>query len=101
MPDPSVVPGGVLVDVLAVRVPSYTRQVLNGDLGYDLPVPLVPGPTCIGRVVAVAEDVFGIEVGGVVLCNSLYSSAEVLGSPDEILIGWTGTGTAVRCFEQD
>jgi alcohol dehydrogenase len=92
--DREVMPGGVLVDVLAVRVPSYTREVLNGELGYDLPVPLVPGPTCIGRVREVADDVFGVQAGEVVLCNSLYSSGEVVGSPDEILIGWTGTGSA-------
>ncbi|MFD2417721.1 zinc-binding dehydrogenase [Amycolatopsis pigmentata] len=91
--DRKVLPGGVLVDVLAVRVPSYTRDVLTGELGYDLPTPLVPGPTCIGRVRDVADDVFGVAVGEVVLCNSLYSSGEVLGSPDEILIGWTGTGS--------
>jgi threonine dehydrogenase-like Zn-dependent dehydrogenase len=92
--DREVMHGGVLVDVLAVRVPSYTRQVLTGELGYDLPAPLVPGPACIGRVRAVAGDVFGVAAGEVVLCNSLYSSADVAGSPDEILIGWTGTGSA-------
>src|SRR5882757_3691768 len=92
--DREVIPGGVLVDVVAVRVPSYTRQVLTGELGYDLPAPLVPGPTCIGRVRAVADDVFGVGVGEMALCNSLYSSGEVVGSPDEILIGWTGTGSA-------
>src|SRR5205823_754645 len=86
-------PGGVLVDVIAVRVPSYTRGVLTGELGYDLPVPLIPGPACIGRIRAVADDVFGLRPEDVVLCNSLYSSNDVIGSPDEILIGWTGTGT--------
>ncbi|MEO3872629.1 zinc-binding dehydrogenase [Nonomuraea sp. B12E4] len=93
VPDPVARPGGVVVDVLAVRVPSYTRQVLDGSLGYDLPTPLVPGPTCVGRVRGVAEDVFGHQVGDLVLCNSLYSSGDAVGSPDEILIGWTGTGT--------
>jgi NADPH:quinone reductase-like Zn-dependent oxidoreductase len=91
--DPEPLPGGVLVDVLAVRVPSYTRRVLTGELGYDLPAPLVPGPTCVGRVRTVADDVYGVRPGEVVLCNSLYSSADAVDSPDEILIGWTGTGT--------
>jgi alcohol dehydrogenase len=91
--DAKLLPGGVLIDVVAVRVPSYTREVLTGELGYDLPVPLVPGPTCVGRIRAVADDVFGLRVGDVALCNSLYSSGDVVGSPDEILIGWTGTGT--------
>ena len=94
LPDQEVMAGGVLIDVVAVRVPSYTRQVLTGELGYDLPTPLVPGPTCIGRVRELADEVFGVQVGDVVLCNSLYSSGDVVGSPDEILIGWTGTGSA-------
>ncbi|WP_345612148.1 zinc-binding dehydrogenase [Pseudonocardia adelaidensis] len=94
VPDPQVRPGGVVVDVVAVRVPSYTRQVLDGELGYDLPTPLVPGPTCVGRVRAVGEDVFAHRPGDVVLCNSLHSSGDAVGSPDEILIGWTGTGSA-------
>jgi threonine dehydrogenase-like Zn-dependent dehydrogenase len=91
--DAKLLSGGVLVDVMAVRVPSYTREVLSGELGYDLPVPLVPGPACIGRIRAVSDDVFGLQAGDVALCNSLYSSGDVVGSPDEILIGWTGTGT--------
>jgi len=94
LPDQEVMAGGVLIDVVAVRVPSYTRQVLTGALGYDLPTPLVPGPTCIGRVRELADDVFGVQVGDVVLCNSLYSSDDVVSSPDEILIGWTGNGSA-------
>lgn len=94
LPDQEVMAGGVLIDVVAVRVPSYTRQVLTGALGYDLPTPLVPGLTCIGRVRELADDVFGVQVGDVVLCNSLYSSDDVVGSPDEILIGWTGNGSA-------
>ena len=50
VPDPVVTPSGVVVRVLAVRVPSYTRRVFDGTLGYDLPTPLIPGPTCIGQV---------------------------------------------------
>ncbi|MEC3919172.1 hypothetical protein [Nocardia sp. CDC160] len=62
MADPPVLPGGVLMEVLAARVPFYTRQVLTGELGYDLLAPLIPGPTCIGRAIALAEDVFGFEI---------------------------------------
>lgn len=62
-------------------------------MDYDLPTPLIPGPTCIGQVEAVAEDVFHLKVGQVVLCNSFYSSGDTSRSPDEILIGWTGSRT--------
>lgn len=93
VPDPVVRPGGVVVRVLAVRVPSYTRSVFGGALGYDLPTPLIPGPACVGQVEAVGEDVFDIAIDDVVLCNSLLSSGDLTRSPDEILIGWTGTGS--------
>ncbi len=93
VPDPVVTPGGVVVRVLAVRVPSYTRKVFDGTLGYDLPTPFIPGPTCIGQVACVGDDVFDIAVGDVVLCNSYLSLGDFAGSPDEILIGWTGSGS--------
>src|SRR3954471_5541610 len=90
--DPRLRAAGVVVDVLAVRIPSYTREVFSGELAYDLPVPLVPGPTCVGVVDQVAEDVFHLNRGDVVLCNSFYSSGDADGA-DDILIGWTGNGT--------
>jgi len=93
-PEPKPSPDGVVVSVRAVRVPSYTRQVVDGTLGYDLPTPLIPGPACIGRIEQTGSNVFGVEVGQWVLCNSLLSSGDVSGSSDEILIGWTGNGTA-------
>ena len=93
VPDPVVTPSGVVVRVLAVRVPSYTRRVFDGTLGYDFPTPLIPGPTCIGQVECVGQDVFDIAVGDVVLCNSFLSSGDLARSPDEILIAWTGTGS--------
>jgi threonine dehydrogenase-like Zn-dependent dehydrogenase len=93
VPDPIVNPAGAVVRVLAVRVPSYTRGVFDGTLGYDLLTPLIPGPTCVGQVVRVGDDVFDVAVGDVVLCNSLFSSGDIGGVPDEILIAWTGTGS--------
>lgn len=89
LPEPVAVPGGVVVRVLAVRVPSYTRNVFDGSLKYDLPTPLIPGPACVGRVEAVGEDVFDISAGDVVLCTS----GDLVRPSEEILIGWTGTGS--------
>ena len=93
VPDPVPAPAGVVVRVLAVRVPSYTRKVFDGSLGYDLPTPLIPGPACIGRVEQVGEDVFDMAAGDVVLCNSLLSSGDLTRSAEDILIGWTGNGS--------
>ena len=92
-PDPELRPGAVVVDVLSVRVPANTRDVMAGKPPYDLPVPLIPGPACIGRIRKVGADVFDLEPGQIALCNSLLTSGEIDGSADEILIGWTGNGT--------
>jgi alcohol dehydrogenase len=93
-PAPRASSDGVVVSVRAVRVPSYTRQVMDGTLGYDLPTPVIPGPACIGRVEQVGANVFNLKVGEWVLCNTHFSSGDVTGSADEILIGWSGNRTA-------
>jgi NADPH:quinone reductase-like Zn-dependent oxidoreductase len=93
VPDPQPVAGGVVVRVVAVRIPSYTEDVFTGALAYDLPTPLVPGPACIGQIEAVADDVFHLHRGDLVLCNSFYSSGDASGQADDILIGWTGNRT--------
>src|ERR1700754_1290506 len=87
VPEPKVRPGGGVIDVLAAPVPAYTREVTGGSRGYVPPTPLVLGPTCIGRVTGKAGDVFGVEVGNVVMNSSLLTAGE-----DEILVGWTGVG---------
>jgi alcohol dehydrogenase len=92
-PEPVAAASGVVVTVIAVRVPSYTRGVFDGSLGYDLPMPFIPGPTCIGRIESVGEDVFDLLPGQTALCNSLLSSGELGGDVDDILIGWTGAGS--------
>ena len=91
--DPAASASGVIVRVLAVRVPNYTRKIFDGSLKYDIHPPFVPGPTCVGQVESVGEDVFDVKIGDVVLCNSLLSSGDIAGSPDEILIAWTGSGS--------
>src|SRR3954468_10080486 len=41
--------GGVIVEVLSAHLPAYTKMVVQGNRG-GLPVPLILGPSCIGRV---------------------------------------------------
>lgn len=83
----------MVVEVLCVRVPANTADVLKGKPPYLLPVPFSPGPACIGRVLKVGDDVLNIESGEVMLCNSLLSLRAADGQSDDILIGWTGNGT--------
>jgi alcohol dehydrogenase len=87
VPEPTLQGGGVLVEVLAAHVPAYTNAVVRGNRG-GLPVPLVLGPSCVGRVLAVAPDVFHVEPGDIVLDTALLDA----GGGDEILVGWVGLG---------
>lgn len=76
--------------VLSTRVASYTAQVIAGELNYLMPTPFTPGPGAIAQVEAVAEEVFSVEPGQIVFCDSHLSSNNLSGPSDEILIGWTG-----------
>jgi len=87
VPAPALQGGGVLVEVLAAHVPAYTKAVVRGNRG-SLPVPLILGPSCVGRVIDVAPDVFGVAPGDVVLDTALLDA----GGGDEILVGWVGLG---------
>ncbi|QWF84705.1 L-threonine 3-dehydrogenase [Amycolatopsis sp. CA-230715] len=90
MAEPSPRGGGAVIEVLAAYVPAYTEVVARGERG-PVPTPLVLGPGCVGRVVSVADDVFNVEPGDVVLDLALLTSGESE-DPEEILIGWTGVG---------
>jgi len=87
VPEPTLKGGGVLVEVLAAHLPAYTKAVVQGNRG-GLPVLLTLGPSCFGRVLDVAPDVFHVEPGDLVLDTALLDA----GGGDEILVGWVGLG---------
>lgn len=88
--EPSVRGGGVVVEVLAVHVPAYTGALLSGIRG-SVPTPLVLGTGGICRVLSVADDVFGVSPGDVVVNLGLLGSGDAA-DPRELIIGWTGIG---------
>lgn len=88
--EPSVTGGGVVVEVLAAHVPAYTGALTTGGRGM-LETPLVLGPSCVGRVEAVAGDVFNVAPGDVVLDTGLLRTGDEA-SPQELIVGWTGIG---------
>ncbi|MBW4625748.1 MAG: zinc-binding alcohol dehydrogenase family protein [Brasilonema octagenarum HA4186-MV1] len=95
VPEPVLRSGGAIVRVLRAPILSFAGQVFSGELGYMLPpLPFTPGPSAIGVVEAVADDVFGLQVGQKVFCDPLISSQTQGGQPDSILIGWTGLAAA-------
>ncbi|WP_426513243.1 zinc-binding dehydrogenase [Dactylosporangium sp. McL0621] len=87
IPPPALQGGGVIVEVLAAHLPGYTRMVVTGNRG-ALPVPLILGPSCVGRVTEVAADVFHVAPGDIVVDTALLDA----GDGDEILVGWVGLG---------
>ena len=90
VPDPEVRAGAAVIDVLAVQIPAYTSVITTGLRG-SVPTPLILGTGGVGRVSAVAEDVFGLQTGDVVLNAGLLRSGDVA-DPQEFLLSWTGIG---------
>ena len=88
--DPTLRPGAAMVDVLAAHIPAYTGVLVAGGRG-GFPTPIVLGTGGIGRVTEVADDVFAVRPGDVVVVNGLFRSGRV-SEPEEVLLGWTGIG---------
>lgn len=88
--EPSLRGGGVVIEVVAAHIPAYTGVLLTGVRG-AVPTPLVLGSGGIGRVLAVADDVFNVAPGDVVANLSLLGSGDPT-DPQEVIVGWTGVG---------
>lgn len=88
--EPELKGGGAVLSVLAAHVPGYTRALTTGGRGM-LATPLVLGPGCVGRVESVADDVFHISPGDIVLDTGLLGSGDAA-DPQELIVGWTGIG---------
>ena len=90
VPEPKLRSGGVIVKILSSHVPNFMSGIISGALNYYvLPLPFTPGAGAIGIVEAVADDVFGLEVGQKVFCDINMSSKTIGTPPDNILIGIT------------
>jgi alcohol dehydrogenase len=94
LPDPVLGTGEVIVDVVAVGVTSYTRDVFSGARNYMLELPVVPGPGGIGRVRTTGPDATRLQVGDWVFCDPTIRSRDDAANPDMILQGWTYRGAA-------
>lgn len=90
VPDPRVRSGGVVLRMLAVQVPAYTRVLVEGGRG-GIATPTVLGIGGIGIVEEVADDVTTVRPGETALCTGFLRSGRVA-EPEEVLLGWTGIG---------
>ncbi|MDF5730533.1 MAG: zinc-binding dehydrogenase [Rhizonema sp. PD38] len=90
VPEPALKPGGAIVRVLASHVPNFMSGIVSGKLDYYvMPLPFIPGPGAIAVVEAVADDVFGLEVGQKVFCDINMATKSNNAPPEKILIGIT------------
>lgn len=92
VPDPVPGTGEVLVDVVAAPVLPYTDEVLSGDRGYLLTLPVTIGIGAVGRVRAVGPDSTRLAVGDWVLCDPTLRSRDDALTPDIMLQGWSARG---------
>jgi alcohol dehydrogenase len=88
--EPILKPGGAIVSILASHVPNFMNGIVSGTLDYYvMPLPFIPGPSAIGVVEAVADDVFGLNVGQKVFCDINMATKTNGAEPEKILIGIT------------
>lgn len=93
--EPTLRPSGVIVRILKTFIPSFTAQVLSGELNYQVPpLPFTPGTSAIGIIETVADDVSSLERGQMVFCDQYIASHNISTPPDAILMGWTGLAPA-------
>ena len=92
VPDPVLGTGEVLVDVAACGVLPYTDEVLDGRRKYMFGLPMIPGPSAVGRVRAVGPDATRLSVGDWVFCDCTVRSRDDVRNPDIVLQGASARG---------
>lgn len=90
MPLPSPVVDGVILEVFAVPVPSYTKHVFAGALPgrRRLPTPFIPGLSAIGRVHACGPSARRVAEGDIVFADPQLPAATDASGENALLIGW-------------
>ncbi|KAA6416415.1 MAG: hypothetical protein FRX49_13617 [Trebouxia sp. A1-2] len=90
VPSPQLLPGSAIVEVLAVQVANFATDVISGALKYPHgQPPVVLGPSAVGKVLHVAEDVRDVHPGDIVYCDPMVGSHSNNGRHDCILQGWS------------
>jgi alcohol dehydrogenase len=96
IPDPKPGPGDAVVQVLAVPVLGYMKDVLSGKRNYPLLLPLAPGTGAIGKVLAVGPDATRLKVGQLVYCDPTVRSRDDSIAPDIMLQGLIAPGEGAQ-----
>ena len=84
--------GEIIVDVVATRVLNYMHEVLSGARGYQIDLPIVPGPGAIGRVRAYGPDATHIQsaIGSIAIPPCVRATTRL--KPDITLQGLIARG---------
>ncbi|KAH7126576.1 alcohol dehydrogenase [Dendryphion nanum] len=75
-PTPSPLPGTAIVRILHAGVNSYFKAVYQGDRGLPYPTPLIPGPSAVGRVVALGPDSTALKIDDLVYVDCVVRSRD-------------------------
>jgi len=97
IPEPQLRAGAALVQMLGVQIPAYTGALTTGGRG-GIATPTVLGIGGIARVLTVADDVFNVRPGDLVVTTGFLLSGRTA-DPEEALLGWTGIGGRGRNSE--
>ena len=68
--------GSAVVRVLAANVLSYMHEIYNGTRPYPFPTPIIPGVSCVARVVATGPDATKIQPGDLVFVDCTVRSRD-------------------------
>jgi alcohol dehydrogenase len=101
VPDPVPGTGEVLVDVVAAPVLPYTGEVIAGERGFQLNLPITLGVGAVGQVRAVGPDATRLEVGDWVFCDPTIRSRDDAITPDIMLQGWSARGDGGLRLQHD
>ncbi|KAF3767343.1 NAD(P)-binding protein [Cryphonectria parasitica EP155] len=104
-PTPTLPPplGTAIIKPLQASVVSYTNEIFqNGNpRGYKYPLPLVPGVSCIGRLVGTPADAPALQPGQLVLVDAVIRARDQEAGGAEFLLGYHGgRGLSYRIMEE-
>ncbi|KAF9079432.1 hypothetical protein BGX23_004105 [Mortierella sp. AD031] len=92
LPAPVANNGDAVVKILATRVVSYAKDVLNGTRPYPNLLPMVPGYGGIGIIQSVAPGAIHIKAGQMVFIDPTVRSRDHPVTPDAMLQGLIAFG---------
>ncbi|KAK3845105.1 MAG: alcohol dehydrogenase zinc-binding domain protein [Linnemannia gamsii] len=96
LPAPVALNGDAVIKILATRVVSYAKEVLNGTRPYPNLLPMVPGPGGVGIIQSVAPGATHLKPGQMVFIDPTVRSRDHPITPDAMLQGLIAFGKGIE-----